>query len=168
MQAVLHRRARLDKPKLSGKPPGESSSTVLSALRLVRIEATGSRSATAQLRNLTQRSPLSEVAPFCDRPAFVGRRFFRRRGSCRLYPAPGRAQTCRTRLFASWAVYRRVFPTPYYSPADGNDAKDCASTCRAKTTTDPLFPQARGAFDYACKPGRKPLEGIRFPIALFP
>ena len=104
----------------------------------VRIEATGSRSATAQLRNLTQRSPLSEVAPFCDRPAFVDRRFFRHRGSCPLYRAPSRAQTCRIRSFASSAIYPRVFRTPYCSPADGNDTNDSVSRCRAKTTTVPF------------------------------
>jgi hypothetical protein len=119
--------------------------------------------------DLTQRSALSEVAPFSDRLAFVGRRFCRRRGSCPLYLAPSRAQTCRTRLFASWAIYCRLFRTSYYSPADGNDTNECVSTLSSKNDDRPLFcsPRAR-AFEFACKPGRKSLKEIRFSSGLFP
>lgn len=80
----------------------------------------------------TQWSFLNEVAPFSDRLAFVGRQFCRRRGSCPLYLGPSRAQTCRTRLFASWTIYCRLFRTSYYSPADGNDTNECVSTLSRK------------------------------------
>jgi hypothetical protein len=174
---------------IGGHPPHPSGSNhhwSRSACTVRQVKACGSRRdnsfmcvapqrrlqihAQPQPMNLTQRSALNEVAPFSDRLAFVGRRFFRRRGSCPLYLAPSRAQTCRTRLFASWAIYCRLFRTSYYSPADVNDINECVSPLSSKNDDHSpfLFCPSASALDYACKPGREPLKEIQFSSGLFP